>query len=144
MWRKIIGGTVAVIVVDQLTKFYISKNVTYPISLIGDFIQLRLVINPNAVFGLTSNIPLVPLTIFAVCVILLILYKSKSFVFALILGGAIGNLIDRVRIKAVIDWIDIGIGTIRWPTFNLADAAITIGIVWLVVREVMKGRSKNS
>ena len=48
--------------------------------------------------------------------------------FGLILGGAVGNLIDRIRLGAVVDFINIGIGDLRWPYFNVADSAITIGV----------------
>lgn len=143
MWCKIIILTIAVIVVDQLTKFYILQNVLCSIPLIGDFVRITPIQNPYAIFGLQYNMLLIPLSIVAICIILLILYKSKSCVFSLILGGAIGNLIDRIRINAVTDWIDIGIGTLRWPIFNIADSAITIGIVWLIVREVFKRKGSE-
>ncbi len=126
MWRKIIVLIIIVIGADQLTKFYISHYILHSVPLIGDFIRITPIQNPNAVFGLRYNIPLIPLTILAICVVAVILYKSKLLVFSLILGGAIGNLIDRIRMGAVTDWIDIGIKNIRWPIFNIADSAITI------------------
>ncbi len=54
-----------------------------------------------------------------------------------ILGGAVGNTIDRLRIGKVTDFIDMGIGNARWPTYNLADAAIFIGIICIIVRELL-------
>jgi len=62
---------------------------------------------------------------------------------ALILGGAIGNLIDRILLGAVTDFIDLGIGTLRWPVFNLADAAVTIGMITLLAL-ILFERDKQS
>ena len=58
----------------------------------------------------------------------------------LLLGGAIGNFLDRVRLGAVIDWVDIGIGDLRWYTFNVADSAISIALLLLFVMAVFGDR----
>jgi signal peptidase II len=63
-------------------------------------------------------------------------------VFGLLIGGALGNLIDRVRFGYVIDFIDMGIGNLRWFTYNLADAFITVGAIFLLAREFF--RKKNT
>ena len=52
---------------------------------------------------------------------------------ALILGGALGNLVDRLRTGQVIDFINVGIGPHRWPVFNVADSAVTVGVIWLAL-----------
>lgn len=144
MWKKIIAISAAVLGVDQLTKFLVSKSfVGPPVRVIGDFLRITHLQNPYAIFGLQYKIPLIPLTVLAICAILLILYKSKSLALSLILGGAIGNLIDRMRANAVIDWIDIGVGNLRWPVFNIADLAITIGIFWLIMRGIQKSDVRN-
>ena len=52
---------------------------------------------------------------------------------ALILGGAVGNLIDRIRLREVIDFLDVFIGSHHWPAFNVADSAITVGAIWIAV-----------
>ena len=62
--------------------------------------------------------------------------------YGLVLGGAVGNLIDRVRIGAVIDFIDVHLGTFRFWTFNIADTAITLGVVCLLIEMVVQDKKK--
>jgi len=129
-----------VLAIDQLTKYLILKllelGASYP--LIGNFVRITHVRNPFGVFGISfgGKIPLLPLTAFAIIVLIIISVRHRSFpvAFSLILGGAIGNALDRVRLKAVVDFLDIGIGKVRWPVFNVADAAITIGIIILIIK----------
>lgn len=129
-----------VLAIDQLTKYLILKllelGASYP--LIGNFVRITHVRNPFGVFGISfgGRIPLLPLTAFAIIVLIIISVRHRSFpvAFSLILGGAIGNALDRVRLKAVVDFLDIGIGKVRWPVFNVADAAITIGIIILIIK----------
>lgn len=64
-------------------------------------------------------------------------------IFSFIVGGAIGNVVDRLRLKYVIDFIDMGIGNLRWFTYNLADAFITIGAITLIVIEVFSIEKKK-
>ena len=62
--------------------------------------------------------------------------RWEQIAFGLVLGGAVGNLIDRVRFGAVVDFLDFGVGDLRWPAFNIADSAITVGVVLLAVNVV--------
>ena len=64
--------------------------------------------------------------------------RTGVVVFGLLIGGAIGNLVDRLRFGYVIDFIDMGIGNVRWFTYNLADAFITVGAIFLVMHEVFR------
>lgn len=108
----------------------------------GDWVRFTLVRNPGAAFGLhlgsQSRWIFMALTIVAL-VILGFLYTStrrgdstRSFALALVCGGAVGNLIDRITSRSgVVDFIDIGFGDSRWPTFNIADMAVSIGAVLL-------------
>ena len=108
----------------------------------GDWVRFTLVRNPGAAFGLhlgsQSRWIFMALTIVAL-VILGFLYTStrrgdstRSFALALVCGGAVGNLIDRITSRTgVVDFIDIGFGDSRWPTFNIADMAVSIGAVLL-------------
>jgi signal peptidase II len=59
------------------------------------------------------------------------LFRGSTLAFGLILGGAIGNLIDRFWMRQVIDFVDMGIGPHRWPTYNVADIGITLGVIYL-------------
>ena len=72
-------------------------------------------------------------------------YSFWIIVFGFVIGGAVGNIIDRVRLAYVIDFIDMGLGNLRWFTYNLADAFITVGAVFLLVRELFfKQKSRNA
>jgi signal peptidase II len=117
-----------------------------PHDLYGDWVRFTLVYNPGAAFGLNvgthSREIFMVLTIVAL-VILGRLYAAtrpgdimRTLSLALVCGGAVGNLIDRVRSSAgVVDFIDIGFGDSRWPTFNIADMAVSLGaflLAWVL------------
>ena len=132
--------TIAILIlcVDQFTKFIIRKNLllnqSFPI--IKGIFHLTLIHNRGAAFGILKNqIPLFIFTsVLAVILIYLNLKKDKSKKFSipslslcLILGGALGNLVDRIFLGYVVDFLDFRV----WPVFNLADSAITIGAILL-------------
>ena len=124
----------SVILLDQITKFlalrFLQLNTPFP--LIKNFLNLTLVHNRGAAFGLFQNqlILFVLISFFAIGLILYSL-KTNSIILklslSLILGGAIGNLIDRLRFGFVIDFLDLRV----WPVFNIADSVITIAAVLL-------------
>lgn len=113
-----------------------------PHTVYGEWVRFTLVHNPGAAFGLHlgsySRWIFMVLTIVAL-VILGRLYAAtrpgdvaRAFALALVCGGAMGNLIDRVRSRdGVVDFIDIGFGDSRWPTFNIADLAVSLGAILL-------------
>ncbi len=121
----------SVIFLDQITKFLAVKflQLNTPFVLIKNFLNLTLVYNRGAAFGMFKN-QLFTFVFISVLAIVFIAYnlknKRNSFIFkislSLILAGAMGNLIDRLRFGFVIDFLDFRI----WPVFNLADSAITI------------------
>lgn len=126
----------SVIFLDQITKFLAVRflQLNTPVILIKNFLYLSLVHNRGAAFGLFQNrlFIFVLISIFAIVLILHNLRnKQNSFIFklslSLILGGSIGNLIDRLRFGFVIDFLDLRV----WPVFNLADSAITIAAILL-------------
>jgi signal peptidase II len=117
-----------------------------PHEVFGDWVRFTLVRNPGAAFGLHigsySRWIFMVLTIVAL-VILGFLYTAtrrgdvtRSFALALVCGGAVGNLIDRITSQyGVVDFIDIGFGDSRWPTFNIADMAVSLGaflLAWVL------------
>lgn len=117
------------------------RGVPHPV--FGEVVRLTLVYNRGAAFGLSiggdySRWIFLALTL-AALIILWQLYRAtnpgdvlRALAIALVSGGAIGNLIDRVRsAQGVVDFIDIGIGDMRWPTFNVADMAVSTGAVLL-------------
>jgi signal peptidase II len=137
----IIAGLV--VLADQVSKAFILKLLPYHQSttIIKGFFDITHIRNPGGAFGLMANMsPIVRTVIFLFISSLavgLIFYfykktpSSQSFLataFALIFGGAIGNLIDRVRFGNVVDFLDIYLGNFHWPAFNIADSAITVGI----------------
>lgn len=127
---------------DQLTKFLVTKNLSLnqSIPVIKGIFHLSLIHNRGGAFGILKNqVPIFILTsIFAIILIYFNLKSSKqkkfySISLSLILAGALGNLIDRLFLGYVIDFLDLRI----WPVFNVADSAITIGAVllgWCILR----------
>ena len=126
----------SVIFLDQTTKFFATKflQLNTPVVFIKNFLNLTLVHNHGAAFGIFKN-QLFLFIFISILAIALIFYnlrnKKNSTIFklslSLILGGAIGNLIDRLRFGFVIDFLDLRI----WPVFNLADSVITIAAILL-------------
>ena len=145
---RFLGIFLGVVCLDQATKYLASKFLSslLPREVIGPFLRLILVRNPGGTFGiLWGGKPFyLYLSIFAVGLICFYLVRVKvplyRFSLALTLGGAVGNLVDRIRCGEVVDFLDCGIGPYRWPTFNLADCAITIGIFLLLLASFRKGK----
>ncbi len=126
------------------------------ISVFEGFLNITLIKNTGVAFGLFSSNPstvktafLIAVTTVSISVILyLVVLLKDGTVFSqislgMILGGATGNLIDRIRFGAVIDFIDLHYGNIHWPAFNVADAAITVGIILIVWDGFFKKRSQE-
>ena len=129
-----------VVALDQGVKAWITGHMVLHESreILGDFVRLTFVLNPNAVLGIP--IPSVALYYaFALLAIGFLVFlslreshRSYRLLYGLILGGAVGNLLDRLRIGAVVDFVDVGIGRVRWPVFNLADSAISVALLLLL------------
>jgi signal peptidase II len=132
-----------IVIVDQASKAVILKQLPLyrSIPVIPGFFNMTHVQNPGGAFGLLAGQPSVLRNIVFILVstlalgLVFYLYKTTpkthplpAFGFALIFGGAIGNLIDRVRFGKVVDFLDVYVGNLHWPAFNVADSAITIGI----------------
>ena len=135
---------------DRITKIYLINLQTNGTDIdfyINSFLNFNLYMNTGIGFGLISleaNIYYHILTsIIAAINIALIFFllKSKgiySYFIAIIIGGALGNLFDRIRYNAVPDFIDFHIGNFHWPTFNVADIFITVGIIGIIMVELFK------
>jgi signal peptidase II len=132
-----------VVILDQLSKLWVRDNLPQiaKIELLPGFLDLVHVENTGAIFGLFSNHTEVftALGIAGLVIILVFLYYFSPATtmgvlsFALILGGVVGNLIDRLRLGYVIDFISIHLQELfYWPPFNIADAAMTVGIFMLI------------
>ncbi|WP_041607658.1 signal peptidase II [Halobacteroides halobius] len=134
------------LVLDQLTKYLVVKNFTLyqSIPIIKDVFHLTYVQNRGAAFGILQNQVTFFIVISIVVIGLLIYFYHElpldnfwnRFALGLALGGTIGNLIDRVRVGYVIDFLDFRI----WPVFNIADSAIVVGVsifsYWMLVIDV--------
>ena len=123
---------------DQLSKQWALKNIFYDQTIIeiNKYLNFIPVWNKGISFGMLSDIMninffmiivTITISLFLVLWFLRTTNKNLSISLAFIVSGAIGNLLDRLNYKAVVDFIDIHIGNLHWPTFNLADSYITIG-----------------
>ncbi len=131
-----------VILLDQFTKWSIDRwmRLHESVVVIEDFFSLTYIRNPGAAFGLFSQIGALRTPIFlaislaALVVLTLFFFQTPRgetatlIALSLLFGGAIGNLVDRLRFGEVIDFLDFYVGQYHWPAFNVADSAITIGI----------------
>ncbi len=141
----------AVLLSDQVSKWLIVACLKpYEVlPVVGSLLQFRLRYNPYGVLSVSFGADYIYYIVNAIGILALIYFMLKvavrrfdRMVLGAILGGALGNTLDRVRIDKVIDFIDMGIGNARWPTYNLADAALTVGIVLIVGGELF-GRGKG-
>jgi len=146
---------VAVVASDFITKRIAEANLTrFPRPVLGDWFTFQLVYNPGAAFGLNvgehSRWVFMILALIAL-VILGVMVKNtlptdrfRMASLGLICGGAVGNLIDRITSsRGVVDFIDVGIGNARWPTFNVADMAVTCGAVALAIVLWQEGKQAS-
>ena len=144
LWVASIMGIV--LILDQLTKHFVDTHIRRheTITVIPGFFNLTNVRNPGAAFGILSGIHgawrsvfFISATIAALIVIAVLIRKTHErlliFAFSLIAGGAIGNVIDRVRYGEVVDFIQWYVKSYYWPSFNVADSAISIGVGLLAI-----------
>ena len=151
-WRF---GAVAgmVILLDQISKLIVLKSIPLynSIVVIPGFFNLIHIRNPGGAFGfMAANASTTRHWIFLIAIgiaMAMILYfyhqTPRSYPFlgmalALIFGGAVGNLIDRLRFGEVVDFLDVYLGQLHWPAFNVADSAVTIGVVIFIIHIILK------
>lgn len=150
-------GAAAVIALDQITKTAITSRFLLHESyaVLDGFFNLVYVMNPGAAFGFLAGASAAFRYIFftgitAVAILLIIYYLVKNqhgstitvVSLTLIFGGAVGNLIDRIRFGAVVDFLDFYLGTFHWPAFNVADSAITVGAI-LMIGEIICAKKRK-
>ena len=151
--------SLGVIVLDAWTKWLVADRIDAhdSVSVIPDFFQLVHVRNTGAAFGIGANADsqLVPLMLNAGAIAvfcIVVVYALRSAVtdrllqsgLHLILGGAVGNLLDRFRFGYVVDFLDVYVGVHHWPAFNVADSAICIGIGLLFLDMRRKPEEKSA
>jgi len=127
-----------IVAVDQVTKTYVLMGTVDDIQ-ISQFLNIVHAWNEGISFGLfsgdNSNVILMFITGIIALIFTILLLKTEkqimSIAYAFVVGGALGNLIDRIRYRAVFDFIDLHMENFHWPTFNVADAFICVGGVIL-------------
>jgi signal peptidase II len=147
---------VAIIVaLDQMTKALVRARLPLheSVTVIPGFFDLTHVRNTGAAFGMLNSVefPYKPAVMVLVALVALGAVASYALTLpasqqiaryglALILGGAVGNLIDRARFGAVTDFLDFYVGSYHWPAFNVADSAITVGVAMLLLESLIANR----
>lgn len=143
---KVLIVSTVVLLLDQASKLAVRFSFEYgrPHRILGDFLRLTYVENPGMAFSIRFGNRTF-FTIFAFLasmVILVYIIRTRHerlllrTSLALIFGGALGNLLDRILYGKVVDFIDVGLHSMRWPIFNVADSAVTVGMVilaWLIL-----------
>jgi signal peptidase II len=153
----IFAGTASfILAADIFSKHVIQQTLRMAesVRVLGDFFRLTYIHNPGAAFGLHlgpySRYIFLGLAFIALGV-LLVMYrhtatddKLRLFAIGAIAGGALGNVVDRIRwVEGVVDFLDFGIGSLRWPVFNLADTAVTTGAVMLLFSLWIEDRRRD-
>ena len=154
----LIAALAAVIfVADLLTKLLALRHLRLglPVPVVDGFFSLTLVMNPGLAFGMLGGIPeslrwVVGLLSLGALVLLAVLAvrvlpdggRWARVALGLIFGGAAGNLVDRVRFGAVVDFLDFYWGAYHWPAFNVADSAISVGVTLLALRMLVETPAK--
>jgi signal peptidase II len=147
-----------VIALDQFSKFAIQSAIPlgHTVPLIPDLFAIVHVLNPGAAFGLMAARSsafrhpfFVGISVLAIGFIIYYRHRGlrghslASFALSLILGGALGNLIDRLRLGMVVDFIDVHYFQYHWPAFNIADSAITIGVSLMLLELLLDERRRR-
>lgn len=160
-YRPYLLTIVSVILIDQLTKLYIHHNYIpgESIPILGDFLRFTFVYNPGGAFGINIGNFLLYTAVSLLAVVIVVIYFIKvpsadriaKYCLAFVVGGAIGNQIDRISYGQVVDFIDVntiditipafnllgfefsGYQLYRWYVFNIADAAITLGLLGFII-----------
>jgi len=146
-FKIVFGLALATCVLDQITKYLVVQSLAYhaSVTVIPGFFNLVHVLNKGAAFGFLNRADIIWQRFFFIGASLvamgIIVYMAKTSLLenkyhfvalGLILGGAAGNLADRVRLGEVIDFLDVYLGDYHWPAFNVADSGISVGAFLLL------------
>jgi signal peptidase II len=152
-WVAFLALAAAIVIADQITKAWVVATVSFgsfqPV--IGDYVRIWPVHNTGALFGLFGNQAVLFAALSIGVVGIIIWFHGRSLVtngwfatlaLGLLLGGALGNLADRLRLGYVLDFVDMGVGDLRFYTYNVADAAISAALVLLVLMAFWPSRRR--
>ena len=137
--------SLVIIVLDQITKHLVLKYMNPFESIeIFPFLHIVSVRNAGGAFGMFKSVGstlFIAVSVMAIIFVIWLLIRAKEgyFGLSLILGGAIGNITDRLRYGWVVDFIDFSIGKFHWPAFNVADSALTIGVIVVLLSSQLHG-----
>ena len=154
-WGLFVGLAAGIVAVDQLVKAWIGGAgvlvVGQPVQVIGDLLRITVTHNQGALFGLFQGSAQLFAVVSLAVLGVIVWYHARagrsllvSIALGLLLGGAIGNLIDRLRLGYVIDFVDAGIGSVRFYTFNVADSAISLAILLLILLALWPNRPPST
>ncbi len=152
------GITAVILIADQWTKAWAMARLEpgSPVAVLPGVFNLTLVLNPGVAFGILAGVP--PgwrwlVTVFSLAALLLLCSLAVRIVpdggwlgpiaLGLVFGGAAGNLLDRWRLGAVVDFIDLYWRDYHWPAFNVADSAITVGVLLLAAELAWSGKGPD-
>ncbi len=149
---------IGIIVSDQLTKKWVVDSFQLHESreIIPGFFNFTYLTNKGAAFGLLANVDaawrhwfFIAVAAVALIVLIFAYFKLKDcqrfygVALAFIAGGAIGNLIDRIRLGSVVDFLDVYVSNHHWPAFNVADSAICVGVAVFILANILEERDKK-
>lgn len=147
--KLVVSVGLGVLALDQATKLLALSRLSpgLPVSLVDGLLALTLVMNPGLAFGVLGTVPpglrwvVALLSLGALCALAFLALRllpgggwPAALALGLIFGGAAGNLIDRWRFGAVVDFIDVYWRVYHWPAFNVGDSAISVGVALLALR----------
>ena len=142
-----------IILIDQISKYYIINIFEFQNEAIylSSFLNFQLIWNEGIAFGLLSfenDLYYNSITFVIIIVISILLFLIKnddqySYFYSIIVGGALGNLIDRIRYSSVPDFIDFHISNFHWFVFNIADIFVSLGVICLIVAEIFFNKNVN-
>ena len=152
-WATFLGLAALIATLDQLTKAWLTSYLApgQSVDVVGEWVRLVHSQNNGGLFGLLRGQALAFGLVSMIVVALIVIYHARSnasrylsITLGLLLGGALGNLIDRLRLEHVVDFVDVGIGTLRWYTFNVADAGISFAILLLLAASVWPAAARRA
>jgi signal peptidase II len=142
----VIATALAVLVLDQATKAWVTQTLgqtgrPHTLQVLGDWVRLSYTTNSGAAFGMFPAGTLFFTAIALIAAPVLIFARGyvrqrawwMTVVFGMLLGGTLGNLLDRLRQGRVVDFIDVGFGDVRWWSFNVADSSFVVGVIILAI-----------
>ncbi|MEO5940859.1 MAG: signal peptidase II [Candidatus Limnocylindrales bacterium] len=141
-WSLFAALALTIVAADQLAKALVTRSLAagQSVDVVGDLVRVVFGQNSGALFGLFKDNALMFGIVSLLVVGLIVVYHARTYAslyltitLGLLLGGAIGNMVDRLRLGYVVDFVDVGLGSTRFYTFNVADSAISLAIFLLFV-----------